>query len=167
MHQAGQRPYGKEASFAPFVRNTASRSWQIQLTIFEKYCMDSWMVEEHEWICFLRPIEPSKKSTPPSQHSFRAKTRHQASYPHPEHTVSHIHWLHFNEHSLESFEIKFFWQAHFKRNNYLLVHKNWINCWITSYISQRTIFTNPTLSKGQNVLFKVHLNLDWLREGIQ
>ena len=52
MHQAGQRPSGKEASFAPFVRNTTRLSGQIQLTIFEKYCMRSrsLMVVQHQTI---------------------------------------------------------------------------------------------------------------------
>ena len=52
MHQGGQRPSGKEASFAPFVRNTTRLSGQIQLTIFEKLCMRSrsLMVVHHQTI---------------------------------------------------------------------------------------------------------------------
>ena len=52
MHQAGQRPSGKEASFAPFERNTTRLSGQIQLTIFEEYCMRSrsLMVVHHQTI---------------------------------------------------------------------------------------------------------------------
>ena len=41
MHQPGQRPSGDEASFDPFVRNTASCSGEIELAISEKYCLKS------------------------------------------------------------------------------------------------------------------------------
>ena len=41
IHQPGQRPSGDEASFDPFVRNTASCSGEIELAISEKYCLKS------------------------------------------------------------------------------------------------------------------------------